>query len=326
LQHGNILVSKEGHLKLVDYDCMAVPELMGLRNLEMGLAPYQHPARNAETYLFPGLDNYSALVIYVALRALAADTTLWARHVEACEYDKLLFKQTDFNDPSSSVLYRDLMASPDEQVRDLTHYLFQLISYGLYDIPPIDEVLLWCNSVEELLGAHEWDKAVQLVQRMGPSEQIPQHLVPLVDLAYRRVACRQALEAALEKGDEEEIRRAYVPQLLDDYPAAAPLVEQARAVVQVGQILDQLKAAHQAQQWEAFLEIWNTHQNVLATRESARPFREEATRLLTVDSIRRLLSDRRAEDQAILDAWNYLQTLGPSQGDSAGPAGAHRRA
>src|SRR4029077_7833074 len=122
------------------------------------------------------------------------------------------------------------------------------------------------------------------------------HLLPLVDLAQRRVACRQALEAALAKGDEEEIRRAYVPQLLDDYPAAAPLVEQARGAVQVGAILEQLRLARQAQQWDAFTELLNANQNLLTHRESAKPYRDEANRLLTVDSLRRLMNDKRAED------------------------------
>ncbi|MCU0979473.1 MAG: AarF/UbiB family protein, partial [Pirellulaceae bacterium] len=77
LQHGNVMVSPEGHFRLVDYDCMCVPSLIGRRNLETGLPPYQHPGRNADTLLFPGLDNFSALYIYVALRALAAAPYLW---------------------------------------------------------------------------------------------------------------------------------------------------------------------------------------------------------------------------------------------------------
>ena len=62
LQHGNVLVSAEGYFKLVDYDCLAVPELLGRKNLEIGMVPYQHPGRNAETPLFEGIDNFSALV------------------------------------------------------------------------------------------------------------------------------------------------------------------------------------------------------------------------------------------------------------------------
>ena len=44
---------------------------MGRRNLEVGVDPYQHRDRSAATLLSLDLDNFSALVIYVALRALA---------------------------------------------------------------------------------------------------------------------------------------------------------------------------------------------------------------------------------------------------------------
>ncbi len=172
LQHGNVMVSQEGYFKLVDYDCLGVPELMGQPNMEIGMEPYQHPGRGAETTLFPGLDNFSALVIYVALRALAAAPHLWITHVDTPGYDKLLFRKEDFAQPDASRLYQELMNSPDEQVRDLTHYLMQLVRYDLRDVPPVDEVLLWCNSIEDLLAARDWDMALQLVQRMGPGEQI----------------------------------------------------------------------------------------------------------------------------------------------------------
>ena len=48
---------------------MCVPALAGRPNMETGLAPYQHPQRNEQTLLSLNLDHFSALVIYVALRA-----------------------------------------------------------------------------------------------------------------------------------------------------------------------------------------------------------------------------------------------------------------
>ena len=310
LQHGNVMVSPEGHFKLVDYDCLSVPDLMGQRNLETGMVPYQHPARNAETSLFPGLDNFSALVIYTALRALAAAPSLWFTYVDRTGYDRLLFRKEDFDSSHTSPLYQDLMHSPDQQVRDLTHYLFQLTRYDLHQIPPIDEVLLWCNSIEDLLAKRDWDTAVKLVQRMGTGEQIPHNLRGQVEEAQRRVACRQALEAAIERGNEEEIQRFYVPELLDDYPAAAHLVEKARSAVQVRQILDYLDAAKRSQNWDAFRKTWQTYQGLLADRPSAQPYKEEIIKLLRVDTVRRLLADRAADDRAVLDAWNHLEALG----------------
>ncbi len=145
LQHGNVMVSPDGRIRLVDYDGMAVPGLMGQTNPEVGLAPYQHPARNPQTLVFPGLDNFSALVIYVALRALAEDPSLWSRHVEARASDKLLFDEQDFAQPPSSPLYRELLALADAEVRGLVHYLFALWSVGLHEVPPIGDVRLWCR-------------------------------------------------------------------------------------------------------------------------------------------------------------------------------------
>ena len=47
LQHANVMVNARGRVKLVDYDGMCVPALVGRRNLEVGVEPYQHPQRDA---------------------------------------------------------------------------------------------------------------------------------------------------------------------------------------------------------------------------------------------------------------------------------------
>ena len=51
LQHGNVMVTADAELRLVDYDCMCVPELIGRRNLEIGVVPYQHPDRDEQTQM-----------------------------------------------------------------------------------------------------------------------------------------------------------------------------------------------------------------------------------------------------------------------------------
>jgi len=310
LQHANVLVSNEGHFKLVDYDCMCVPQLLNQPNVELGMEPYQHPQRQMGTPMFPGLDNFSALVIYVALRALAAAPNLWITYVDGPGYDKLLFRKEDFQAPNQSHLYYELMNSPDEQVRDLTHYQFELLKYNLYDIPPIDEVLLWCNSLDQLLSARDWDTAVELVKHMSRNEQIPAHLQPLVDQAHRRVACREGLEEALASGDEYLVQQRYVPDLLDDYPAAAPLVEQARQAGQVRQVLEVLRAAHRFQRWDLFRETWSANEEFLDKRPSAKEFKPEIKKLRTADLLRKLLEDPNSDDQAVTDAWDYLKSVG----------------
>ncbi len=310
LQHGNVLVSPEGHFKLVDYDCMCVPSLIGRRNLETGLAPYQHPGRDADTVLFEGLDHFSSLVIYVALRALAASPDLWHTYVERPQYDRILFREEDFRAPASSPLYRDLLNSPDEQVRDLAHYLFELTHFDLRDVPPVDEVLLWCQSIDGLAAAREWDKVVQFVRRMGPAEQIPSELEPVVEEAERRVACREALVQALEDGDEARVEELYQTGLLSDYPAAEPWLEAAGQAAEVRGVLRVLASSQRLQAWDKFKSTWEANQHRLQGRASAAPYQLEIRKLGLVDRLGALLSASSPDLATVFAVWDELGTLG----------------
>ena len=93
LQHGNVMVTKQNEFRLVDYDGMCVPGLVGKPNLELGLPPYQHPRRNGKTKLSPDLDNFSGILIYVALRALSERPELWVPFVTDLNNENLLFTE-----------------------------------------------------------------------------------------------------------------------------------------------------------------------------------------------------------------------------------------
>lgn len=142
ISHSNVLVTASGELKLVDYDGMCVPALVGRKNLEIGMRPYQHPQRDAETRLSLSLDHYSSLVIYTALRALAADPTLWSRHMEGSNNEKLLFSDTDFSDFGKSALFRDLARSCDAKVRELAGELKRCSAGKIDDVPPLVPIVL----------------------------------------------------------------------------------------------------------------------------------------------------------------------------------------
>jgi predicted Ser/Thr protein kinase len=102
LQHGNIIV-EHGRLRLVDHDGMFVPEMEGWSSSELGHQHYQHPRRDARLFN-AGLDNFSSLVIYLSLLALAEQPGLWKEHHD----ENLLFTKTDFIDPSSSSLFNKI--------------------------------------------------------------------------------------------------------------------------------------------------------------------------------------------------------------------------
>ena len=97
LQHGNILVDKNHHLFLVDYDSFYCPQLKGEEDTVTGLPDYQHPARMKNKVVSEKLDYFSELVIYLSILAIAEDPSLIEKYrVE--DADRLLFVKEDYED------------------------------------------------------------------------------------------------------------------------------------------------------------------------------------------------------------------------------------
>lgn len=99
LQHGNIILER-GSFRLVDHDGIFAPMMSGWSSSELGHQHYQHPRRDAH-FFDATLDNFSALVIYLSLLALAEEPRLWAEYHD----ENLLFTKTDFIDPTASSLF-----------------------------------------------------------------------------------------------------------------------------------------------------------------------------------------------------------------------------
>ncbi len=135
LQHGNILVTPSGQLKLIDYDGMYVPGLDGLGASELGHANYQSPLRTRNTW-GPDIDRFSSWVIYTSLAALAVDPLLWrALHVDGDE--TLLFRKSDFTDRDASQARFALANSSEERLRQVAGTIDFLWAPDLAAIPSL---------------------------------------------------------------------------------------------------------------------------------------------------------------------------------------------
>jgi hypothetical protein len=118
LQHGNILVTDNLDVRLVDLDGTWVPGIEGLGNRELGHRNFQHPKRT-EGEWGPLLDTFSALVIYTSIRAIAADPDLWRFHGD----ENLIFSDHDLAEPGGTELWACVTASPDAEVGCLAQIL-----------------------------------------------------------------------------------------------------------------------------------------------------------------------------------------------------------
>ena len=121
LQEGNILIDRNGNIKLVDYDSICIPEIEGQKELVTGLKGYQHPSRFKAGKASLKADYFSELVIYLSILALSENTNLWHKYqVKDTQY--LLFTETDFEDFENSEIYNDLHKLSNS-VKSLTRIL-----------------------------------------------------------------------------------------------------------------------------------------------------------------------------------------------------------
>lgn len=126
ISHGNlkdsdiIVVQNSSNfdLKLIDYDCLYTPTLLGLnyQNDVQGISGYQHPQRYKQSN--EKADYFSELVIYLSLLVYAEQPLLWIPAQER----RMLFELSDFINPSNSVTFR-MLETLSSKVKTLSHAL-----------------------------------------------------------------------------------------------------------------------------------------------------------------------------------------------------------
>lgn len=111
LQHGNIMVHKNGAICLIDYDSLYVPQLSNEKDNIKGIPGYQHPNRNKLIKLSPKSDYFSELIIYLSLLAISEKPSYWKK-IE--QEERLLFSDKDLANPKKSQIFSELKNLSDE--------------------------------------------------------------------------------------------------------------------------------------------------------------------------------------------------------------------
>lgn len=136
LQHGNIKIEGNKFL-LVDYDGCYIPTLANDKPGENGHKNYQHPERIRDGYYRESMDNFSVIVIYHALVALAADPGLWDLHGG----ENLILAERDFLNPGGTPAWDRLYGSPEPKVRALTAILDAICGESVSSVPDLENAL-----------------------------------------------------------------------------------------------------------------------------------------------------------------------------------------
>jgi len=137
LQHGNVMVTDAGELRLVDYDGMYCPAFGRGRSPELGHANFQHPRRTPDWY-DERLDSFAALGIYLSFLALACEPDLWATFYTG---DNLILSADDYRNTQHSRAFDRLKASSDPNVSALASFLQQCCIAPIECTPWFEDVL-----------------------------------------------------------------------------------------------------------------------------------------------------------------------------------------
>ncbi|MBR1769407.1 MAG: protein kinase family protein [Bacteroidales bacterium] len=159
LQHDNILVKQNGELCLIDYDSMYIPDFKGQKELVHGLPTYQHKSRFENKFLSEKSDYFSELVIYITLRALKYDSSLYDRFTD----DYLLFTQEDLHTGQTPIF--DKLKRFDE-LKPMVETLQEFIKSETIDnLKPLEEVLKnpLDDVVDKLLRLPEHEKNISKI-------------------------------------------------------------------------------------------------------------------------------------------------------------------
>ena len=141
LQHGNILVSNDQKLYLVDYDSFYCPELEGEADNVTGLPDYQHPSRISNKSVSKKLDYFSELIIYLSILAIAEAPSLIDKY-KVEDADRLLFSKEDFETIKNTPIYKDIYSLGND-FQDMLAVLEAYLKYNsIDDLVPFESCLL----------------------------------------------------------------------------------------------------------------------------------------------------------------------------------------
>jgi serine/threonine protein kinase len=140
----NIMMHAGGRLVLIDYDHVYVPTCQEQTVRPVGQPDYQHPQWAQRSY-DARMDDFARHVIFLALRALQVDPSLWETYGAKGEDTHLLFRREDFLAPLHSSLFAALERIPDPVIARETFLLKRacqqpLAAMHLPPLPLVDDI------------------------------------------------------------------------------------------------------------------------------------------------------------------------------------------
>lgn len=137
IQPGNVMVDDAGHVQLIDYDGMYIPEIGNMGARETGHRNFQHPLRASENPWNENLDNFSFILVWLALSVFELEPDLWNK--TGSDGDKFVFSANDLANPGTSQIFTQLLRFPS--IKDRVSKFASICLSGISSVPPLEQFL-----------------------------------------------------------------------------------------------------------------------------------------------------------------------------------------
>jgi hypothetical protein len=295
LSGNNIMVRDNGALVLIDYDGMYTPALANDKSNEAGAPEYQHPTAQDRRQYGPEMDRFSALLIYVVLRALQEQPGLWKSHAEYSGTgttnlvsDRMLFKAEDLKAPTTSALFRELAALKDPLTLKLVAALKQACVDDITRTPWVVDLADPMIAFKAAIASDN-DQAIVTaaadpgIQALAAARSYDAR----VSAAKRNLAALTTLQQALREGDDEKIAAAW--KGMTETATTRPFKAQADAAAKRATQSEQLREAIKTLDYPAIKRIEEQLRGTKTLEPYTRAIRETYVRYERLEAIKRAL-------------------------------------
>ncbi|MBK9260202.1 MAG: hypothetical protein IPM54_10245 [Polyangiaceae bacterium] len=158
LQHENVLVNDDSGgptLRLIDYDTVVVPNLVGKPEANAGHPAFQHPMRaDAIKTKTMDIDAFSGVAIYTTILAFARDPGLWD-YRNCAGRDGILFDPKDFELGKKATAFFDYLSKLGQDFKQLSDALVGACRGAPNKAKPLDEIIAPAQPVQTF-NKNDW--------------------------------------------------------------------------------------------------------------------------------------------------------------------------
>jgi hypothetical protein len=122
LNCSNIYIDANNELQLIDYDTVFIKGVTPSEKVVNNYPDYTHPSERRATNLNDKADYFSALILYIGVKTIAENNSLWGRYAIG-NRDGFVFTQEDFSDLTKSTAYADIKKMGDPLLDKLLNIL-----------------------------------------------------------------------------------------------------------------------------------------------------------------------------------------------------------